>query len=423
MSFDSLKYLCGEALYFGRVSDDMDRRVFITYLDEYMGDFVFDKNTPFYFSREGHDYDLPKDGGTACLKDFQIHVEELPLHNSPSVFGLHPNAEISYFTQRTNSLWDNLITLQPQTSSKTSSINESNVFHTLNEIRAKVPLLSLDLGSFDVTDIRQRILASKKLSSEPSLTPYDVVLLQELDRWNILCINMVLSMNLLKKALFGEVVMNDDLESLSVSISEGILPSTWRRFAPSTSMKLGSWIAHFTKRFDQYRRWISYAENTHNLRHIWLSGLQAPGSYLTALLQVSSRLNLWPLDKCSLFTQVTNLRYTDDLVTSDESCAKGNNGFLVYGLYLEGASWDYKNSELKVQDPKQLVTELPMVHVTATLNNTPISKDLYVAPVYMTPERSNAEGEGLVFEAYLTSRRHDSIWTLQGVALTLNLTE
>ena len=39
----SLKYLIGgEAMYGGRVTDDFDRRVLITYLNEYMGDFLFD---------------------------------------------------------------------------------------------------------------------------------------------------------------------------------------------------------------------------------------------------------------------------------------------------------------------------------------------------------------------------------------------
>jgi len=36
-------------MYGGRVTDDYDRRCLNTYLAEYMGDFLFDKNRPFYF--------------------------------------------------------------------------------------------------------------------------------------------------------------------------------------------------------------------------------------------------------------------------------------------------------------------------------------------------------------------------------------
>lgn len=53
----SLKYLIGEAMYGGRVTDDFDRIVLVTYLDEFMGDFLFDKNRPFYFAQvEGYSY-------------------------------------------------------------------------------------------------------------------------------------------------------------------------------------------------------------------------------------------------------------------------------------------------------------------------------------------------------------------------------
>lgn len=36
-------------------------------------------------------------------------INEIPIINSPSVFGLHPNAEITYFTNSAKSLWENLI--------------------------------------------------------------------------------------------------------------------------------------------------------------------------------------------------------------------------------------------------------------------------------------------------------------------------
>jgi dynein heavy chain len=47
----SLRYLIGEAMYGGRVTDDLDRRVLTTYLDEFMGDFLFDKNNEFFFAK------------------------------------------------------------------------------------------------------------------------------------------------------------------------------------------------------------------------------------------------------------------------------------------------------------------------------------------------------------------------------------
>lgn len=46
-------------MYGGRVTDDWDRRVLMTYLDEYMGEFIFDSNQEFFFSRAEYDYKIP----------------------------------------------------------------------------------------------------------------------------------------------------------------------------------------------------------------------------------------------------------------------------------------------------------------------------------------------------------------------------
>lgn len=41
-------------------------------------------------------------------------IEKLPLMNVPGVLGLHPNAEIGYFTKASKDIWNNLLKLQPQ---------------------------------------------------------------------------------------------------------------------------------------------------------------------------------------------------------------------------------------------------------------------------------------------------------------------
>lgn len=42
-------------------------------------------------------------------------TDSLPLANTPEVFGLHPNAEINYYSQTAREIWSHLIELQPQT--------------------------------------------------------------------------------------------------------------------------------------------------------------------------------------------------------------------------------------------------------------------------------------------------------------------
>lgn len=46
---------------------------------------------------------------------------------------------------------------------------------------------------------------------------------------------------------------------------------------------------------------------------MWLSGLHIPESYLTALVQATCRKNNWPLDRSTLFTQVTKFQDADEV--------------------------------------------------------------------------------------------------------------
>lgn len=59
------------------------------------------------------------------IKKFSVAIEELPLANSPEVFGLHPNAEIGYYTLAVRDMWSHLIQLQPQTGTQVFLISFS----------------------------------------------------------------------------------------------------------------------------------------------------------------------------------------------------------------------------------------------------------------------------------------------------------
>jgi len=406
LPWGSLKYLIGDAMYGGRVSDDYDRRILTTYLSEYMGDFLFDDCQRFYFSRSGFDYVLPGalDGNSSPLAlqldDYVATVETLPLTNSPAVFGLHPNAEIGYYTNMSKSVWKDLISLQPRSASSGAGVSrEDHIGNVASDIQSKVP------EPVDVDQIR------KKFGLTP--TPTQVVLLQELDRWNLLTIRMRVSLGDLQKALVGEIGMSDELDAVGNALYDGFLPNLWRSLCPKTEKPLGSWMEHFTKRFKQYMDWV-----THGDPHVmWLSGLGIPESYLTALVQATCRAKNWPLDKSTLYTRVTSYTHESQLPadgTRDES------GCYVQGLFLEGASWDLERGCLAQQRPKQLVEELPILQVIPIEASRLKLQNTFRTPVYVTQSRRNAMGVGLVFEADLYSTEHASHWVLQGVALALN---
>jgi dynein heavy chain len=392
-------------MYGGRVSDNFDRRVLKTYLEEYMGDFLFDDCQKFSFSRVGFDYEIPAWGD---LENYKQMVEKLPLTNPPSVFGLHPNAEIGYYTNAVKGMWRDLISLQPRRAGSGEGMSrEDYIAMTAKDIFSKIPIQSMDVGSYDLLQIRV-LLEGKNESG--IITPCQVVLMQELERWNGLVLRMASTLQDLQKALVGEIGMSDQLDQLGDSLYNGFLPALWRKLLPNTEKALGSWMNHFTRRYDQYDLWIKEGEPA----VIWLSGLHIPESYLTALVQTTCRKRGWPLDKSTLYTVVTGHTSPDGLEALESGC-------YVQGLYLEGAAWDFEHRQLRPQDPKVLVIDLPIMQVIPVEASKLKLHNTFRTPVYVTQARKNAMGVGLVFEADLATEEHTSHWVLQGVALCLNI--
>eukprot|EP00767_Chilomastix_cuspidata_P004259 gnl/Chilomastix_cuspidata/4391.p1 GENE.gnl/Chilomastix_cuspidata/4391~~gnl/Chilomastix_cuspidata/4391.p1 ORF type:complete len:5137 (+),score=567.95 gnl/Chilomastix_cuspidata/4391:1094-15412(+) len=395
--WDSLRYLIGEVMYGGRVTDDFDRRILVTYLEEYLGDFLFEDSQPFafYASKIGDIvYKVPREAHS--VEEYIENINGLPLSNSPEVFGLHLNAEIRYMEDATRTIWTNMIAIQPRTAATEGGVSrEEFIAGVARDIQRRM------MEPFDLVIIRKQI-------EFPS--PTDIVLLQEMERFNMLLLTISASLKNLQRALSGEIGMSAQLDELANAIFSGTVPSEWLRHAPQTLKPLGSWILHFIRRYDQYRTWLDEGEPA----VIWLSGLHIPESYLTALVQTACRERSWPLDRSTLYTRVTRLR--------DPAAVKQRPEFgcIVQGLFLEGASWDDERGMLMRQRPKELISELPLVEVIPVEQARLRLRNTFRAPVYVTEARRNAMGVGLVFEADISTTEHASHWVLQGCAIVLN---
>ncbi|XP_052562272.1 dynein axonemal heavy chain 10 isoform X4 [Culex pipiens pallens] len=408
LPWNSLQYLIGEVMYGGRVIDDFDRRVVKTYMNEYMGDFLFDTFQPFHFYQdELVDYRIFE---VATRDEFVACIDTLPLTNTPEVFGLHSNAEIGYYTIAVREMWTYLIDLQPQTICARSQ--QSSTDHRGAETggvsrdefidKVAVDILKKLPKPFEIWRVKKQY--------QINITPVCVVLLQELERFNRLLVRMERTLQNLRRALAGEIGMDAVLDGIGGALFNGLLPDDWRNLAPATCKQLGDWIEHLLRRNQQYKYWSVSGEPL----VMWLSGLHIPESYLTALVQVACRKNNWPLDRSTLFTAVTRFLKEDEIEERPEA------GCYVTGLYLEGARWDPANRRLARSTPKVLVEPLPVLSVVPVEVHRLKLQNTFRTPVYTTSQRRNAMGVGLVFEADLYTEEHASHWVLQGVCLIMN---
>lgn len=125
LPWDTLRYLIGEAMYGGRVTDNCDRRIVACYLEEYLGDFIFDSNQQFQFSKmPNHEYLIPNEESLELNLDF---IDKIPLFTAPQVFGLHSNAEIQYFNNSIKALWSNILDMKTSSGGGEGGINREDM--------------------------------------------------------------------------------------------------------------------------------------------------------------------------------------------------------------------------------------------------------------------------------------------------------
>ena len=442
-------------MYGGRVSDFYDRRILVTYLNEYFGDFLFDRDRPFAFYTCKHELSEERDDTGDKNKDTSLSVRDaspaeddvnyqslfglpqqtsyealidaisrIPVVQTPKVLGLHMNADVAHCTRAAKLMWENLVALQPQITSPQAPRNandgDDGVHDNLTENKAKRPEHVLDSIAVDILSVlpqkEDRNFDARKLRKKwaNAITPIRIALLQELEKHNKLTSVMKQTLLNLRKALNGEIAMSSVLDDVAVSLNSGFVPSSWKKEAPETGKNITSWIQWYRKRVSQFSDWV--AQHDGNLPPcVWLSGLQSPETFIAALVQTSCRKKGWPLDVAHVKTQLTRVKDARSITEPPE------NGCFVSGLYLEGARWDFESHALANQKNNELVEELPVMHIIPVEKNESAKAGELRVPVYITQARRNAMGKGLVFEASLQSDVHESHWVLQGVCMTLNL--
>ncbi|MGH0129841.1 UNVERIFIED_CONTAM: hypothetical protein FKN15_041268 [Acipenser sinensis] len=132
VNWSCMRYMLGEVQYGGRVTYDLDKHLLNTFTQVWFGENMFSDKFCFYKG-----YVIPK-GKT--VQDYMEHIELLPLVDSPEVFGLHPNADITYQTNMANETLSTVVNIQPKDSaSGGGETREATVQRLADEMLEKLP--------------------------------------------------------------------------------------------------------------------------------------------------------------------------------------------------------------------------------------------------------------------------------------------
>ncbi|KAA8591569.1 hypothetical protein FQN60_016943 [Etheostoma spectabile] len=202
VSWTTVRYMIGEIQYGGRVTDDYDKRLLNTFAKVWFSEDMF--GPAFYFYKG---YSIPK---CSSVDQYLTYIQCLPAYDTPEVFGLHPNADITYQSKLAKDVLDTILSIQPKDSSSGGGeTREAVVSRLADDMLEKLP---------------------------PDYVPFE-----EIDRMQRVIVLVRNTLTDLKLAIDGTIIMSESLRDALDCMYDARIPSRWKKqyisFKPLTDFQ------------------------------------------------------------------------------------------------------------------------------------------------------------------------------------------
>eukprot|EP00928_Gymnodinium_smaydae_P031101 TRINITY_DN22944_c0_g4_i1.p1 TRINITY_DN22944_c0_g4~~TRINITY_DN22944_c0_g4_i1.p1 ORF type:complete len:1938 (-),score=445.97 TRINITY_DN22944_c0_g4_i1:215-5482(-) len=415
LSWITVQYMVAEAQYGGRITDDLDRELFNTYSAKWFCEDIFKASFTFNNYAWEYNYKIPEG---LEIQQFRDAIDTIPPVDSPLIFGLHPNADLTYRLKEASEMIATIVETQPKDTGGGSG-------KSMDEI---VKDQALDLLSKMPPDFVEEIFRATitKLKGPPGTSdkgfaaPLNIFLFQELQRLQNIIKIVRTNLKNIAMAIDGTVVMTVELMADLGSIFDARVPKSWC-YDPSGAEiswlmpNLGGWFTGLLDRQIMLNTWLENSRSV--MKSYWLTGFTNAQGFLTGMRQEVTRQHKkdqWALDDVISHTEVLAFDHERVKDVPDE----GQN---IHGLFMEGARWNRQESKLDESEPKKLFVGMPAIFVTGTtprdlralgINYGPNGP--YNSAVYKYPKRNDRY---LIFRLLLKTDLHPFHWKLRGVCL------
>uniref|UniRef100_A0A7S2K0C4 Dynein heavy chain n=1 Tax=Zooxanthella nutricula TaxID=1333877 RepID=A0A7S2K0C4_9DINO len=356
-----IRYILGEIMYGGHITDQWDRRVCNTYLATLiLPDLLNNMNmAPGLKSPDAAKMDYAL---------YQKHIEDRFPPEAPQLFGLHPNAEIGFLTNQGIAIFGTIQNVSGS-DSNSDSFDLAAAQPVIDRYMDRLP------ADLDMAEVRARL-------SDEDYTPYVISSFQESDRMTVLLTAIRGSLVELGLGIGGQLNVTEGMERLAAALQSNRVDEAWQRLAYPSLKALSTWFDDLLARVRQLVEWTSKLEL---LKSVWISGLFNPMAFLTAIKQVTARGRGLPLD------YMTNRSTFLNTWDPSELAGQPATGVHIHGLFMEGASWEEGkgDDEGYIADSrmKELHPEMPIANIFSVHVEQMDWTSMYACPVFMTAER------------------------------------
>jgi len=241
----------------------------------------------------------------------------------------------------------------------------------------------------------------------------NTVLFQELTRFNKLIKVITETLKDMQKAIKGLLLMSAQLEGAFLSIFDGKTPTMWLDQSYPSLKPMGSYVTDLLDRLNFFKNWVDEGIPI----NFWISGIYFTQAFTTGASQNFARKYQIPIDTL-----------TFDFITPKEQdpTEKPADGIYSYGLFLEGARWDWDAWELTESESKVLFVSCPLLLILPVKISELRQFPHYNCPTYKISSRKgtlSTTGHSTNFVMYVTlnSSEKESHWVKRGLAMLTQL--
>lgn len=131
-TWPTVTYMISSIQYGGRITDAFDEMLMDTYAAKYFNESALEKGKMLYPGYQVPDH--------TDVNEFRSKIESLPAQDSPEIFGLHSNADLTFRTLQVQDLVETVVSTMPKTGGGGGGVSPAEIVDSIAaDLSSKVP--------------------------------------------------------------------------------------------------------------------------------------------------------------------------------------------------------------------------------------------------------------------------------------------